>query len=193
VSAKHSGYRPLGRARKGLFRSSRLWLGTDHLLAATSICGFESYRRYYLRDIQALLVRPTAAGVIKTSVLAVITLAFLVPAYLIFAKARLLGQDLGLPAVVVSAPAVLILSIPGLIFLLFTLITLARGLTCSVHLQTRPGLEPLKPLHYRRSTQRVLAELVPIITAAQAASSPAAPITNSEPELAAQPATPATP
>src|SRR4051812_44141645 len=43
---------------------NRAWLTEDHLLVSSSAAAFETYRRYYFREIKALLVRPTATGII---------------------------------------------------------------------------------------------------------------------------------
>ena len=42
---------------QGLINGSSLWLGSDHVLSVRSMRYLEEYRRYYYRDIQALMVR----------------------------------------------------------------------------------------------------------------------------------------
>ena len=49
-------YRKLPGHRRGFFRSSSAWLGPDYLLAVNSIRFREEYKRYYFRDIQAIIV-----------------------------------------------------------------------------------------------------------------------------------------
>src|SRR5436305_8301467 len=41
---------------QGLINGSSLWLGSDHVLSVRSMRYLEEYRRYYYRDIQALMV-----------------------------------------------------------------------------------------------------------------------------------------
>ena len=43
----------------GLAGSASLWLGDGHLLQAASGLAIERYRRWYLREVQAFLVRRT--------------------------------------------------------------------------------------------------------------------------------------
>ncbi len=49
-------YRRLPGYRRGLFRGASVWLGADHLLAVQSMRFREEYKRYYLRDVQAIVV-----------------------------------------------------------------------------------------------------------------------------------------
>lgn len=49
-------YRKLPGHRRGFLRGSSVWLGPDHLLAVTSLRFREEYKRYYLRDIQAIVI-----------------------------------------------------------------------------------------------------------------------------------------
>jgi hypothetical protein len=49
-------YRKLPGHRRGIFRGSSVWLGPDHLLLVRNVRFREEYKRFYLRDIQALVV-----------------------------------------------------------------------------------------------------------------------------------------
>jgi hypothetical protein len=49
-------YRKLPGHRRGLVHGASLWLGSDHLLAVTSSRFREDYKRFHLRDIQAIVV-----------------------------------------------------------------------------------------------------------------------------------------
>jgi hypothetical protein len=49
-------YKRLPGGRRGFFRQASLWLGDDHLLAVTGWRFTEDYKRYYYRDIQALVL-----------------------------------------------------------------------------------------------------------------------------------------
>lgn len=49
-------YRKLPGARRGLINSSSVWLGEDHLLLVKSSRFREEYKRFHLRDIQAIVV-----------------------------------------------------------------------------------------------------------------------------------------
>jgi hypothetical protein len=52
-----SEYTRLPGRMVGLFRRHTLWLGADHLLRVRSTRFREDYRRYYLRDIQAICIQ----------------------------------------------------------------------------------------------------------------------------------------
>src|SRR4030095_8113184 len=65
------GYRRLPGMGRNLMSFSRLWLGRDHLLAVYSTGYSENYKRFYYRDIQALITRTTSRGKIWIVVFAV--------------------------------------------------------------------------------------------------------------------------
>jgi hypothetical protein len=49
-------YRKLPGHRRGFFRSASLWMGADHLLLVKSLRFREEYKRFHLRDVQAIVV-----------------------------------------------------------------------------------------------------------------------------------------
>ncbi len=49
-------YRKLPGHRRGFVRGSSAWLGPDYLLAVNAMRFREEYKRYYFRDIQAIIV-----------------------------------------------------------------------------------------------------------------------------------------
>jgi hypothetical protein len=49
-------YRKLPGHRRGFIRGFSVWLGPDHLLAVNSMRFREEYKRYYFRDIQAIVI-----------------------------------------------------------------------------------------------------------------------------------------
>ena len=54
-------YRKLPGRAAGFGEASRLYLSGDHLLLVTATGFSESYRRFYLRDIQSITARRTVA------------------------------------------------------------------------------------------------------------------------------------
>ena len=56
MAAPKSPYRKLTRMSRGIGLMTQLWLGPDHLLQVQSTGYTETYQRFYLRDIQALQV-----------------------------------------------------------------------------------------------------------------------------------------
>src|SRR5262245_44558408 len=55
-------YRRLPGHGATAFESTRLYLGPDHLLQVSSSSFTESYRRFYFRDIQCIVVRRSIDG-----------------------------------------------------------------------------------------------------------------------------------
>ena len=49
-------YRKLPGHRRGILRGSSLWLGSDHLLSVKSLRFREEYKRFHLRDVEAIIV-----------------------------------------------------------------------------------------------------------------------------------------
>ncbi|MCD6052748.1 MAG: hypothetical protein K0Q55_4170 [Verrucomicrobia bacterium] len=128
----------------------KLWLGPDHILAVESDGYNENYKRFYLKDIQAIAIRRTADG-------KVINLLLCLPFFFF-----------GLLGVFIDEPVVngffLFLAF---IFLLFLVINVARGTTCQATLFTAVQAEPLVTLNRLRTARKVLDRLKPLIAEAQ--------------------------
>jgi hypothetical protein len=60
MASSEEKYRRLPGRRRGLGTSASLWLGSDHILLVKSAWFREEYKRFYLRDIQAIVVAPGA-------------------------------------------------------------------------------------------------------------------------------------
>src|SRR5438046_7646001 len=60
----------------GLLSYSRLWLGPCHLLLARMAFFSEEYKRFYFRDIQAVVTRRTTLREILNAILAVTGIVF---------------------------------------------------------------------------------------------------------------------
>ena len=81
MTRKEKPYRHLpGRANRGfgLFQQERqqLWLASDHLLLVIRSHTSESYKRFDLQDIQALVACRTTAGRTANIILAIMAVAF---------------------------------------------------------------------------------------------------------------------
>ena len=150
-------YRRLTRARPrssfAVFTSGRtsLWLGKDHLLCIDSNGYTESYKRFYFRDIQAILVRKTDRWKYYSLVLGVLTG--------LFALFALLGRS--------EVVALAVLGTIAGFFALALVLTLAGGTTCVCHLRTAVHTEELHSLDRLRKARRTLERLRPLISAAQ--------------------------
>lgn len=148
-----SAYQPLAplglRARP---RRHRLFLGEDHLLAV-GFDGFsEDYRRFYLRDIQGLVVRRTARRAWTNAVLG--GLAFVIL----------------LPVLIPDSPweAKLTFALLALAPLGALLVNTVAGPTCRTWVQTAVQASDLPALRRVADVERVLELLRPRIASAQA-------------------------
>ena len=152
-------YRKLTRVHRGIGLMTQLWLGRDHLLHVTSTGYTESYRRFYLRDIQTLLIVHTARRTYFAVTLVV--LLMVVGAIVHAAGGGWLG--LGITA--------------GLVSPLFVWNHLL-GAGCRVVLFSAVQQENVPSLSRLPKTRRVLGELTWLIEAAQAnlGATPAGPI-----------------
>ena len=141
-------YRRLPGARNWLVVKVTLWLGRDHLLLVSSHRFSEDYRRFYFRDIQAILLRRTRHRQVWTWALSAVGA----------------GVLLGMTAFGASAFS---LAVTGGAWLLALLANWLRGPTCACHIQTAVQTEPLPSLHHLRNADRVIRRLRPRVDAAQ--------------------------
>ena len=151
----------------------RLWLAEDHILDVESLLVHERYRRFFLKDIAAIVVRRTKARLywnIGHGVLG-------------FGGAALAGGLWWIGTFVKEQePRVMLWVLAGMIapfalfFLILFLINSLLGPTCRCHLQTTAaGWHPLAAPTRLRSARRMLARLAPLIEAAQKTNAPPAP------------------
>ena len=145
----------------GLIGISRvsLWLGNDHLLCVHMTGYSEIYKRFYFRDIEAIVVRATNARNIWTFGYAIAVFFF-----------SIIGISINNAAVNGAAvddtvARVIFLSLAG-ISALACIINLLRGPTCTCEIRTLVQTERL-PLSRVRKTQKVLNRIRPLIASAQ--------------------------
>lgn len=147
----------------------RLLLGDDHLLQVESERGFsEQYRRFYFRDIQAIVLRKNSRFAIGNIILGTFFTLFWASSIAIFLSSnanpswsRLLndpGQFIG----------VIFFGGLGVLIAIFWLVHVVRGGTCICHIQTAVQTEELPSLFRVARAQRVLEQLRPLIQQAQA-------------------------
>jgi hypothetical protein len=142
-------YRRLPGTGSGVFEHVRLYLAVDHLLQVSSSGFTEIYRRFYLRDIQAISLRESMHGKVWNGIWGF--LAFL-PA--------IVALQVG------GAATVVWWGITG-IFLLLLAINITRGPTCVCQVRTAVQTRPLPSLNRVRRASKVIAQLKPLIEAAQ--------------------------
>lgn len=142
-------YRRLPGTGSGAFETVRLYLGTDHLLQVSSSGFTETYRRFYLREIQSITLRKSMHGKVWNVILVVVV--FL----------------LGMIALQTGGPAGFVWWGVAGVFLLLLALHLARGPTCVCQIRTAVQARPLRSLNRLRRASKVLAQLKPLIEAAQ--------------------------
>lgn len=145
----------------------RLYLGSDHLLSVDSIYGSEHYKRFYLRDVQAFIVRRTQTG---------LTTVLIFGGLLAISSLGLLSAD---PITFGFGSVFSVLF--GFIFLVVLIQQLGWGGTCRTWVQTAVQTEELPSLGRRRTCRKVVNRLQPLVLAAQ----PTAPTTTGQTEPAA--------
>lgn len=158
----------------GVTRAS-LWLGNDHLLCVDTTGYSESYKRFYFRDIQAIIVRVTNTRSAWNYVWGIAVLLFLV--------IGLAADD--------TVPKVICLCIAGLSALAM-IINIVRGPTCTCQIRTAVQTEFL-PVPRTRVARKLLERVRPLIASAQGQLTPEEVAARmSEPPLAnPEPAAPA--
>src|SRR5215469_9283782 len=115
-------YKRLSRFRVPLGLSS-LWLGPDHILCVNSNGYIETYKRFYFRDIQAIIIQRTGRRAVWNGILA----------------APLLGAVIGLLACLPfseNGVGVVICSVILAIILLFFVLNYISGVGCACHIRT---------------------------------------------------------
>jgi hypothetical protein len=134
---------------------SNLWLGPDHLLCVHTNGYMEKYKRFYFRDIQAIVIRKTNARAIWNAVLVVPLIGCLT------------GLMVNLPSSPRDEGAILIWLMFSCIVLLFVLINNVLGASCACHLRTAVQIERLPSLNRVRKARRVLDKIRPLIATVQ--------------------------
>jgi hypothetical protein len=151
-------YRRLTRTRSrtafGIVATGRssLWLGKDHLLCIDTTGYTETYKRFYFRDIQAIVLRKTDRWKYWNLILGGITALF-----------ALIALTWGRSEVV----AAWFFGIVAGLFGLALVLNLAFGSTCVVFLRTAVQTEQLPSLSRLRRARKVLDRLRPLIAEAQ--------------------------
>ncbi|HET6371047.1 MAG TPA: hypothetical protein VFG95_07615 [Nitrospiria bacterium] len=159
MAKKEKEYRRLpGRGTKrGSFSAlarirASLWQGKDHLLCLYSTGYTEDYKRFYYRDIQAIVTQKTPRGALWNGVFLVLIVLLVALAYVFAYIWYIWTPSLG--------------SVPGF-FSLLLIVNWLRGPTCVCHLQTRVSKEELPSLNRLRTANKVIGLLRPLIEGAQ--------------------------
>lgn len=149
MARKQNPYTRLPGIGRGLVSYNRLYLGTDHLLAVDSNYLSEDYKRFYYKDIQAVITRKTQKGMIQNICLMIIYLLFLLSAFRS-------GGGWGVFFFIMAG-----------IFFIFLLVNWFRGPTCISYVMTPVQTVRLFPLNRIKNTKRAMARVKPLIESAQ--------------------------
>ena len=130
---------------------ARLYMGKDHLLSLLNKGYTESYKRFYYKDIQAVVTQKTADGTVWNISFAIFTAAWI------------------LIALVIDEPVLSFVFgwIPAGVFLVLFIGNLISGPTCVSYIYTAVTKEKLRSLNRLRKTHNVMNTLRPFIDAAQ--------------------------
>ncbi len=142
-------YKRLARSRRGLGKWHTLWLGEDHLLAVESTGYSEEYTRYYLKEIQAIITRRSAWGVV---------LNVIAGTFVAISLIAVIGSYENGPS-----PGNVTAGIFGGFFLLLLLWNLMSGPTCRCHVRTAVGVDELPALDRLWNVKKVMKMLRPLI------------------------------
>ena len=129
---------------------TRLYRGADHLLQVSSVTFSESYKRFYFRDIQAFIVIRTHDWIVVIGLLLMLALG-------------LTGLAVGVGDSVGS----IVLGSFAALSLVLALVVGLRGPSCRCYVRTAVQTETLPSLNRLRRVDKVLAELKPLLDAAQ--------------------------
>jgi hypothetical protein len=157
-------YQRLKAGSRSMLGQSSYWLGPNHLLVVEVTNYVERYRRFYFRDVQAILVQHSqrrfwwnlALGIC----LAVALLIFLVVAFPALQRGFNNADYFITGAWLAMA----------LLFTTFLLVNTLRGPTCAVYLRTAVQTQKLTGLSRQHKAAGFVAALQPRIEAAQAPS-----------------------
>ncbi len=128
-----------------------IWLGKDHLLLVEQVGFTESYKRFYFRDIQAIIIRKTAAAAITSAVLGIIALGLLAWALAVNGGGRI--------ALLILCGA----------FAVLTLLNVWPGSSCVTHIKTSVQTERVAAWNHLRAARKAMARIHPLILEAQGA------------------------
>lgn len=164
MSDSNKAYERLTRPRFGMNGLGSLWLGKDHVLLVNNAFAVERYRRWYYRDIQAVVLRRTSFRMMWNIILGVV--AFML---LSAAGASLYGSSTS-----TSSEDITILSVMAAVFgfMAFAMIGVAAvntsmGPSCTAFIQTPHGLDRLSTPNRVPAVEKLNARLWPALVVAQ--------------------------
>ncbi|MCE9610217.1 MAG: hypothetical protein K8R23_08400 [Chthoniobacter sp.] len=165
-------YRRLAGRGLSLTGFARLWLAEDHLLEVNSLLISERYRRFFFKDVTALVIQRTKVRFAWNIVHGILGGGgALLAGGLWWGGASASEQELRVTLWVLAG----IVGAGAAVFLILLFLNILLGPTCMCHIQTSTaGWHALAAPTRLRPAQLFLARLIPLIEAVQADSQPAA-------------------
>ena len=148
-------YQKLPGARRTPFRKATLWLAGDHILSIDSHRFSEEYKRYYFKDIQAIVVRRTTGSTAMSKAFDLVVAIVLV--LLALAAWRLESRGAAI--------------VGGLILIQFVIIK-SLGPRCVCQLITAVSSDKLLSLNRLRTAEKALRIIGPLVQEAQREQAP---------------------
>jgi hypothetical protein len=136
-----------GRTWRGL---CRVWLGEDHLLMVQTANYGETYKRFFFKDIQAIVVQRTHMGKTWNAIWGGL--------FLFFGILAAVGGEF------VTSIVLLCIGAP---FGLALLVNLILGPMCVLSIRTAVQTERVSALRRMRTAEQFIARIEPLIVAAQ--------------------------
>jgi hypothetical protein len=158
-------YRRLSRPHFGLNGTASIWLGGDHIMQVSTMFGWEKYRRWFYRDIQALIARRNATRLIWYLIVG-LGGVFIAAGALLSMSAGASSSSSDRAGLFVIAG---ILGTVAVSFLAVALINTLLGPTCSVYVQTPHGMEKLSGPGRLAVFERLVEQTRSLIDSAQTA------------------------
>jgi len=155
-------YQRLSRPYFGLNGTASLWLGPDHLLQVTNAFGWERYRRWYFRDIQALIARRNVTRLVWNIVLGGGGIFVTLAAMLVLADTTTGAERVA--TVVVG----ILLGIVAAGFFAIAVVNSVIGSSCTVFVQTPNGMEKMSAPGRAAVFERIVVRIRPLAEQATA-------------------------
>jgi glucose-6-phosphate-specific signal transduction histidine kinase len=156
-----NSYRKLPGRGVGLAGACFLYAGLDHLLLVSRTGYAETYKRFYYRDIQAIVLSLNRVQLVWSYVWGGLLLACVLGSVLVLTAASSIDRT----DVAISLAVTAVVALPLVANLLL-------GPTCTCCVQTAVQTDKLPSLRRLRKAQRVLQRLKPLIDSAQGALGP---------------------
>lgn len=144
-------YRKLPGYRRGLLRGASVWIADDHLLAVRSYRVREEYKRFHLRDVQAIVVAQAPRFHISTRAL-------------LIAAIWLWAYSFGRPFLPASYPATM-WTLAAVLVCVWLYISFAHSCRCRI--LTAVSSDELPSVYRSWTARRFLAQVEPRIAAVQ--------------------------